>query len=149
MKHDYGTENNLNLKLLVVMARASQVLEKKLIPDIRKTGLTLPQFGVLEALYHKGPLTVNEIIEKRLSSSGNIAVVVDNLAQLGFAEKTIGKKDKRFRLISLTEPGRELIRQFFPNHMKVLAQAVNNLTRDDKKELIRLLKKLGKNQEGK
>ena len=41
--------------------------------------LTISQFGVLEALYHKGPLCQRDIAAKILKSTGNITMVIDNL----------------------------------------------------------------------
>jgi MarR family 2-MHQ and catechol resistance regulon transcriptional repressor len=41
--------------------------------------LTISQFGVLEALYHKGPLCQRDIASKILKSTGNITLVIVNL----------------------------------------------------------------------
>lgn len=41
----------------------------------KKYGLTTSQFGVLVALYHKGSLSVGEVQEKILSTSGTIPVI--------------------------------------------------------------------------
>lgn len=144
MVHDYGEANNRNLKLLVVLGRTIQGLHRRLAPGIRETGLTLAQFGVAEALYHKGPLTLNEIIDKTLSSSGNIAVVVDNLIKAGLVKKSTDRADRRVRWVSLTPAGRELIGGFFPHHVQTLVEATGVLAVEEKLELIRLLKKFGK-----
>jgi DNA-binding MarR family transcriptional regulator len=144
MAYDYGEENNQNLKLLVVLGRTIQGLQRRLAPGIRETGLTPAQFGALEALYHQGPLAVNEVIEKMLSSSGNIAVVVNNLVKAGLAEKVTGRADKRVHRVSLTPEGRELIGRFLPRHMETLVETTTALIMEEKEKLIRLLKKLRK-----
>jgi MarR family 2-MHQ and catechol resistance regulon transcriptional repressor len=148
MKHDYGDRNNKNLKLMVVMARAIGTLDRTFNPDFKEAGLTQPQFGVLEALYHIGPMTVNEIIAKTLSSSGNMGVVIENLIKAGLAEKHTDPDDRRVRRVSLTTTGTELIRNLFPVHMSSLEKAVSVLSDQELDDLTNLMKKLGKGREG-
>jgi MarR family 2-MHQ and catechol resistance regulon transcriptional repressor len=148
MKHDYGTRNNKNLKLMVVMARTIGTLDRTFNPDFKEAGLTQPQFGVLEALYHIGPMTVNEIIAKTLSSSGNMGVVIENLIKAGLAEKHTAPDDRRVRRVSLTTTGADVIGNLFPIHMSSLAKAVKILSDQELDDLTKLMKKLGKGREG-
>jgi MarR family 2-MHQ and catechol resistance regulon transcriptional repressor len=148
MKHDYGTRNNKNLKLMVVMARAIGTLDRTFNPDFKEAGLTQPQFGVLEALYHIGPMTVNEVIAKTLSSSGNMGVVIENLIKAGLAEKHTDPDDRRVRRVSLTVAGTEVIGKLFPIHMSSLEKAVKILSDQELDDLTKLMKKLGKGREG-
>ena len=73
------TEKEINLKLVIVLGRLMKSMEQALAPRIIKAGITITQFGVLESLYYKGPLAVNEIIRITLSSSGNMGVVISNI----------------------------------------------------------------------
>lgn len=148
MDLDYGKRNRANLKYIVVMAKTIKRLEKDFFHDFREAGLTAPQFGVLEALYHQGPLTVNELIEKNLSSSGNIAVVIDNLVKAGLVSKTTDPDDRRVRLVSLTETGGKLIAEVFPKHMETLAEFTDVLSDNELNKLTELTKKLGKGRVG-
>ncbi len=137
-------QQNIDEKLLVVMGRCFQSLEKALFEHIRSTDFTPTQFAVLEMLYHKGPLTVNGIIEKSFSSSGNIGVVITNLIKVGFVEKQINEQDRRSRRITLTASGRARISMYYPKHRKALECYLAELTEAEKEILILLLKKLGK-----
>ena len=47
-------EQDVSLKLLVVLWRAAQSLCKGVEKDIRRYGLNPTEFAVLELLYHKG-----------------------------------------------------------------------------------------------
>jgi DNA-binding MarR family transcriptional regulator len=140
---------SLDLKLLVVLGRCTQSVTRRLFPHIRSAGLTHSQFEVLEILYHKGPLTVNEIIGKTLSSSGNIGVVVDNLVRLGWVQKRPDDTDRRIRYVELTQAGREKIGEYFPQHAREVQETFRALSREEKERLVELLKKLGRSiQEG-
>jgi MarR family 2-MHQ and catechol resistance regulon transcriptional repressor len=138
------TEKEINLKLIIVLGRMTKSMDKAFTPEIYKSGITMTQFGVLEALFHKGPLTVNEIIEATLSSSGNMGVVIRNLEKAGLVKKAVSEQDKRSRKISLTDKGSELIAALFPEHVKDIMKAFKGLDISEKSTLIELIKKLGK-----
>ncbi|WP_455717309.1 MarR family winged helix-turn-helix transcriptional regulator, partial [Anaerosporobacter sp.] len=76
---DLIEKNHLTLSTLVVFTRAENVIHRREMETIKKSNLTPTQFGVLEALYNKGDLRICELIEKILTTSGNITVVIKNL----------------------------------------------------------------------
>ena len=71
------------LNTYVKMMRAVESLTARVHRHLSSVGLTVSQFGVLEALYHLGPLSQREIGQKILRSSGNITLVIDNLEKRG------------------------------------------------------------------
>ena len=50
-------------------------------------GLTVTEFAILEALYHKGPLLLGDVQKKILLSSGGVTYTVDRIAEKGFVER--------------------------------------------------------------
>ena len=101
-------------------------------------------FAVLEALLHKGPLPVNEIGKKILLTSGSITVAVDRLETKGLVERRSHGTDRRSRIVHLTKEGRKLITRLYADHAADLERlASDSLTREERKTLIRLLKKIG------
>lgn len=137
-------ENEINLKLFVILNKCTLSVGKKSEKNIRLTGLTVPQFAVLEMLYHKGDLKVGDIIEKSLSSVGNISLIIDNLCKLQFVEKRKCPSDGRVTYVTLTEKGRNLIKNMWPAHVEDMNGIMKNLSIEEKNILISLLKKLGK-----
>lgn len=137
-------KTNENLKLFVVLNKCTLSIGKKSEKNIKITGLTVPQFSVLEMLYHKGDLKVGDIIEKSISSVGNISLIIDNLQKLEFVEKRKCKSDGRITYVTLTEKGRNLIASMWPGHEADLANIMSVLNSEEKDTLITLLKKLGK-----
>lgn len=140
--HAYGEVNDVNLKLVIAIHRTLQKDEKALNEQLSKYGLTTAQFGVLEALYHKGPLRICEIIEKTLSTSGNMTVVIKNLQKSEHIVKERDPEDGRAFIVKLTEKGYSIISELFPEHLDVLADGFSNLEVAEKRELLMLLKKL-------
>ncbi|MBX4264953.1 MarR family winged helix-turn-helix transcriptional regulator [Clostridium estertheticum] len=141
-KNTYGELVDLNLKALIALSRCTHDVHKKEYKTIKEGGLTVSQFAVLEILYHKGDLRISEIIEKILSTGGNMTVVIDNLAKVNLVKRCSDQKDRRVNLISITEEGRNLISDIFPKHVRNINEIFSNLTSEEKIDLISLLKKL-------
>lgn len=131
------------LDLYIALSRASQWVLAHADRDIRKHGLNRTEFGVLELLYHKGPQPLQQIGSKVLMSSGNITYVVDKLEKKGYARRRVSTEDRRLIYAEVTETGAAFIEQVFPQHATVIEAAVAGLDRQEQKQAIELLKKLG------
>ena len=67
----------------LVMMKAMRALTRYAAAGIEETGLGLSDFGVLEALLHKGPLPVNTIGPIVDLIPGSISIAVDRLVEKG------------------------------------------------------------------
>jgi MarR family 2-MHQ and catechol resistance regulon transcriptional repressor len=132
----------------VKLARAFATMNRLTGEDIRRYGLTQPQFGVLEVLGHKGPLTLGDLSHKTLSSGGNTTVVVHNMERDGLLERTVSEWDRRVHYVSLSDKGMRLFRRIFPQHARAVAQIARVLTPEEQLHLGALLRKLGRGAEG-
>ena len=141
-KKHYGEENDLNLKVVIGISRANQAIQKQSAVTFKEGGLTTAQFAVLEALYHKGTLTIQEIIKSILSTGGNMTVVINNLEKEKLIERHVNPEDKRSSLIEITQKGKKIIEEIFPNHLQSLKEEFKVLTIEEKQVLITILKKL-------
>lgn len=141
-KITYGELNDLNLKAIIALSRCTQSVNKREYKTIKEGGLTFSQFAVLEVLYHKGDLRVSEIIDKILSTGGNMTVVIDNLAKDDLVKRCADPEDRRVSLISITEKGRKLMGEIFPKHIDNVDEIFSVLSAEEKNNLISLLKKL-------
>lgn len=132
-----------NGKLIIALSRALQTIHKKSEVLFRQKGLTMAQFAVLEALLHKGDLTIGALIDAVLSSSGNMTVVVRNLEQHGWVQRIENPADRRSFLISLTDTGRALIEEVFTEHMLLVEDSLSPLTTVERETVTTILRKLG------
>lgn len=141
-KQKYGQGNQLNLNLIIGLYRSYARLNRNTQRLLSQHNLTLAQFGVLEVLYHLGPMKIGDVIAKTLSTSGNMTVVIKNLEKEGWIRRAVDPADGRVSVIQLTKQGEQLIATVFPKHLSELDKMLVNLTQADKKQLIDLLKKL-------
>jgi MarR family 2-MHQ and catechol resistance regulon transcriptional repressor len=139
----YGKRADLALALWVKLARAFAVFNHRTAEHIRSFGLTQPQFGAIEVLGHKGPLTLGELCRKRLVSGGNMTVVVDNLERDGLVERVRSTEDRRAIEVRLTPKGKSLFDKIFAPHAVFVTQLASALTQQEQVQLGSLLKKLG------
>jgi MarR family transcriptional regulator, 2-MHQ and catechol-resistance regulon repressor len=144
MKHFHGTvRQERALDAYVKLLRATDTVDSFLMSQLESAGLTPSQFGVLEALYHIGPLCLGELARKLLKTSGNLTMVVGNLQKRGLVTRTRQAADKRFYLVSITERGRKLIAQVFPEHVERIVAAMSSLSPAEQRSLAALARKLG------
>lgn len=135
------------LKLMVVFAKAFNAVGDLVQADIAGHGLTQTEFGVLEALYHKGPMLLGEVQRKILLSSGGITYTVDRLAEKGLVERQHCPTDRRARYAALTAKGEELMDRIFPIHADALERVFSSLDSERQRQLTELLRDLGKGAE--
>lgn len=142
-KRARGAATDAALKLWVVLARAYDSVARHVEADVTRHGLTGTEFGILEALYHKGPLLLGELQRKILVSSGGITYLVDRLTAKGLVERQECPEDRRARYAALTPAGEALIDRIFPEHARRIESALAGLTADEQARATALLRKLG------
>jgi len=133
----------LALDTFIKFTRASSALENRLLRHNTLGDITLSQFGVLETLYHLGPMCQGEISTKLLKSSGNVTLVLDNLEKRNLVKRTRDTTDRRMVILSLTPEGEALIAHLFPLQAQVIAEEFSALSPEEQRQLGMLCKKLG------
>ncbi len=134
-----------DLKTITVLFRAKNSLENLIKQDIQSYGLNPSEFGTLEALYHKGALTVQQIIDKVLIANSSMTYVLDNLTKRGLITRTKDAVDKRIFKVELTTMGIEFMADIYPQHEKNMMTVLNVLSKEEQDTLQALLKTLGLN----
>ncbi|WP_367567914.1 MarR family winged helix-turn-helix transcriptional regulator [Lacrimispora sp.] len=136
------------LKILIGLHRAVNYIDRQSVRIFSEYQLTMGQFAVLEALYHKGDMTVGQVQEKILSSSGTIPLIVNNLEKRGYLVRKTDSKDKRRCILHITEQGQELIGQVYPRNEARIIELMSGWTEEEKEQLTALLKKFGEKKHG-
>lgn len=140
-----GTPEEQNaLNAFINLARCTNSLRSRLSKSFHENDLTESQFGVLEALYHLGPLCQKELADKLLVSGGNMTFVIDNLEKRGLVERVRNEKDRRFFNIRLTKKGNRKIKKLFPKHISLIVDEFQCLTASEQEKLREICRKLGK-----
>ena len=137
------------LKIIIGLHRVANRIDRESVRLFTKHGLTMGQFAVLEALYHKGDLTVGQVQEKILSTSGTIPVIVRNLEARNYLTRQQDKGDKRRTILHITPEGSALMMLVYPQNEKKIIEMLDMLSEDEKNQFVALLKKAGGIDDGK
>ena len=135
-------------KLWTVLAKCHRAMSLVIEQDIVGLGLCLTDFMVLEALLHKGPLSITAIQGKVLLASGSMTAAVDRVEKKGWVVRTFTAEDRRARVLELTPQGRRLIEKVYAGHEQHLEEMMSALDSKERNQLYGALKKLGRAMSG-
>jgi MarR family 2-MHQ and catechol resistance regulon transcriptional repressor len=143
----YGKHEDIVLRAHIELSRSLIKIRAKEIVWLAERDLTLPQFGILESLYHLGKLSVGQITKLTLSTPGNMTVIVKNLQSKGLIRILTSDEDRRIKMLEITDEGSEIIKSIFPAHVENLTGWYDKaLDEEELQTLSRLLRKLEKAQ---
>ncbi|MCX7835533.1 MAG: MarR family transcriptional regulator [bacterium] len=143
--HYKGTKEEVTvLNVFIKLTRSTESLFQYLSIKLKRYGITEAQFGVLEMLYHLGPLQQNQIARKLLRSRGNITFIIDKLEKMNLVKRVVDAEDRRCTEVYLTPKGEALIKKIFPMHLKEIVSIFSVLNSNEKQLLEKICKKISK-----
>ena len=128
--------------------RAAESVTARTSRHMAAADLTISQFGVLEALLHKGPLCQRDIAGKILKSTGNITMVIDNLEKRGLVRRERDTRDRRYFTVYLTSAGSSLVEEVFSRVAVAISDEFGILSPEEMNELGRICRILGRRDRG-
>mgnify|MGYP003585375378 CR=1 FL=1 len=143
-KKSYGLRTDKSMKTVVRLEKASLKITNQTLNYLSKHNLTFNQFKVLEVLYHVGDLNIGSITKLTMSTPGNITVVVKNLIRDSWITSQKDPNDSRSSILSITQKGKDIIEDVFPNHAQNLTKALEILSDEELDTLYDLLNKVYK-----
>ena len=141
-KYKGSREEVIALDTSIKLVRAAETLVSKVSFNLIKHKITLSQFGILDAVYHIGPLTQKSLGKKISKSGGNITHVVDNLEKENLVKRQRGKSDRRNFEIHLTKKGVRLIVKILPEQVRIIKEEMSRISEEESKTLQYLCKKI-------
>ena len=113
-----SSEAKTALSTFIKLMRAAESVSATVHSELQRAGLTVSQFGILEALYHLGPMVQKELADKILKSPGNITMVINNLEKRGLIVREKSRSDRRVSIITASDKGLQLVDTIFPAHAR-------------------------------
>lgn len=120
------------------VVRIYQNLERRSEENFRELGLSSAWFDVLSRVGAREGLTQIELAGSLLVTKGNISQLMVKLETAGLVER---RQRGRSQHLYLTAAGRELRGKAIPRQEALLDESLAGLSPQERKELIRLLKK--------
>ncbi len=90
------------------------------VKDMKQYGLSPSEFMILEVLYTKGKIPLQQIGGKILVTSGSITYNIDKLENKGLLKRVPCEEDRRVIYAEITAEGIELFDRIFPKHVTTI-----------------------------
>lgn len=103
---------------------------------------TIDEFGYLAHLSTHQKITKTELILRSLDGKTTGTDIIRRLVNQGLAKEIINPKDKRSKLLQITEKGKKIIYQAYVKMGAVSVKVTGNLNKTEKKQLLQILSKL-------
>lgn len=133
-----------DLKTIVSLFRATDAFSKAIQKDVKQYGLNVTEFGILEALYHKGKMNIKSLLEKVLITNSTMSYVIEQLIKKELVIKERSKNDRRSFELVLTDKGYQLMDSAFALHKKHMRNIIDVLSKEEEESLREMLKRIGK-----
>lgn len=139
---------DLDVSALALVGRLFRVVhlaDGRLSQGLAANDLQAGWFDLLAALRRSGPpfeLNPTELMRTTLLSSGGMTKRIDRLADEGLVERRPDPEDRRGTLVRLSRRSKALIDRALETHLANEERLLAPLSREERKQLDRLLRKL-------
>jgi DNA-binding MarR family transcriptional regulator len=109
---------------------------------LKPLGLRPHHFGVLTLIDTEPGSTQQELVDRSMIDPSSMVAVIDELEELGLAERRPHRSDRRKHAVHLTDEGRETLERARASAMKTAKELLAPLDAEERETLRHLLRKL-------
>jgi MarR family 2-MHQ and catechol resistance regulon transcriptional repressor len=143
-----GSKQATPEQVWIALAHCYRAMSSLIERSFLDSGLSLTDFMLLEALLHKGSMTITEIQASALLATGSMTAAVDRLESKGLIARTLSKSDRRARVLQLTGQGKVVITRAYQEHSGELKRWMSVLSADERASTFTNLRKLERQLKG-
>ena len=135
-------DEKASIRLVLCLGRAFKSVDEYVRPRMRLLGLTMTEFSVLSVLYHNGETPLGQLSQRILLTGASTTYTVKKLEQRGLLSRIPLLEDHRVIMGSVTNKGRKMLEHIFPLHARHLAEAMHELSVEEKNGVMKSLLRL-------
>ena len=106
--------------------------------------MTGPQLTVIKLLDTFGDLSLSTLSERIRAQNSTVTGIIDRMERENLVNRERSTSDRRVVYIRLTAKGRQLAKDVEVEPMEIFRTVLSTLSRDDTRDLLRILSKLQK-----
>ncbi len=132
-------------KLMELISRVHLTWKRRVARDLAPHGLNPKQIFVLRKLQDSGGLAPSQIADLTFADRPTATSMIGTLERAGFVQRRRDPQNAKWVIVELTEAGRqklESVPQVLWRSGKTAFDPEGGLTREERRELIRLLEKV-------
>jgi len=144
----WGVESSRGVELMRALTASARLLEVVADHDLQASGLSTPRLRLLlwlrveEQHGNKAGVSPSRLSHYQHISKNTVSSLLASLEGQGLIERTLSSEDRRSFKIRLTRAGRNLVHSTLPKHSSFMTEAFSDLTAEEQKALMKLLRKL-------
>jgi DNA-binding MarR family transcriptional regulator len=101
----------------------------------KSTGLSMPQFSMMMQLHYKGACGMSQVSERFEITAAAASQLVDKLVQGGLIKRDEDPRDRRAKVLNITDKGRELIQRGIEERYRWVDQLEGKLTMEERAQV--------------
>lgn len=144
-RHDDTTSiNNATAFIILRTARLLRFHLNKVLEDA-ELGISAEQWFILFKLWETPDVPQNALADPVLNDEPNITRLLNALEAQGLITRTVDAKDKRRKLISLSDKGHAMMEDFLPEVADIRKGVFSGIDNDEIEHLVDILNRVENN----
>lgn len=142
-------EHNMPQKIEEQLAshimRTGSYIEAKIVDHLKKYGLTMTQYNILEMLFKSNPtpMSVGGIKKRIPHTNSDITRLIDRLVKKRLVKRTLSIDNRRKMDVVLSKSGYELIKQLIPEIKSIMTKLYKtNISAAEAKKMMQVLESI-------
>ena len=140
-----GPAGKLDLGILdqtfgYLLRRATRDVERRFQFYFRTVELTAPQFAIMILIERNADCTPGDLVQPIGISQNNLVGIIGDLVERGYVRKETDARDRRARILSLTDAGREALATAHEAHSVYMKEYLDRVGEGNLAQLVRLLR---------
>ena len=121
--------------------------DRELAQGLRDSGLRVPEWRALAALYSRRGCTTSQLAELATIDRTTLTRTVDRMQEAGWIERLADGADLRITRLALTAAGKRMFERIWPEVQRLNELALEGLPKSDIQALQRILERMHANLE--
>jgi len=105
----------------------------------RNSGLSMAQFSIIMQVHHGGPCSISDIGERFETSNAAASQLAEKLVQSGYLDRTEDPKDRRTRLLTLSQKGKDFVEESIRERYRWVDELASHLNLEEKEKVAEAL----------
>lgn len=122
--------------------RLQQIAVALFLQETEATGVTPVQYAALQTVHNSPGLDQRSLARSIGFDTSTIAGVIDRLEARGLVQRNASAEDRRVRLLTLTDAGRQMLTQVLPGMQRAQARILAPLPAADQAVFMDMLRRL-------
>ena len=121
--------------------------DRELAQGLRESGLRVPEWRALAALYARKHSTMSELADLATIDRTTLTRTVDRMQDAGWLERLADENDMRITRLALTASGRKMFERIWPEVQRLNQLALDGLSKAEIESLRGILERMRSNLE--